>query len=178
MGMELQNENSATAQNKIQTNHDEDIETETRKQITKNSVKTHPKNTMQKKAQNEPKTAGCEPDGRNGAKIRKRGLFHSPIFHITCIIRNLYNQKIRPSTLSPRQRSEKIRRVIDSFPEGSVPRAIPAAVLSQNMHRSLRSTRGLSAGSHPRYQTVQRRLRWSRSTVLPERRDNSHLPES
>lgn len=120
MGMELQNENSATAQNKIQTNHDEDIETETRKQITKNSVKTHPKNTMQKKAQNEPKTAGCEPDGRNGAKIRKRGLFHSPVFHITCIIRNLYNQKIRPSTLSPRQRSEKIRRVIDSFPEGSV----------------------------------------------------------
>lgn len=50
MGMELQNGNSATAQNKIQTNHDEDIETETRKQITKNSVKTHPKNTMQKKA--------------------------------------------------------------------------------------------------------------------------------
>lgn len=29
MEMELQNENSATAQNKIQTNHDEDIETET-----------------------------------------------------------------------------------------------------------------------------------------------------
>jgi len=27
--MELQNGNSATAQNKIQTNHDEDIETET-----------------------------------------------------------------------------------------------------------------------------------------------------
>lgn len=165
--MELQNRNSATAQNKIQTNHDEDIETEIGKQITKNSAKTHPKNTMQKKAQNEPKTAGCEPDGRNGAKIRKRGLFRSPIFHITCIIRNLYNQKIRPSTLSPRQRPEIIRC-----------RAIPAAVLSQNMHRSLRSTRGLSAGSHPRYQTVQRRLRWSRSTVLPERLDNSHLPES
>ena len=29
MGMEMQNGNSATAQNKIQTNHDEDIETET-----------------------------------------------------------------------------------------------------------------------------------------------------
>lgn len=50
MGMALQNGNSAMAQNKIQTNHDEDIETETRKQITKNGVKTHPKNTMQKKA--------------------------------------------------------------------------------------------------------------------------------
>ena len=29
MRMEMQNGNSATAQNKIQTNHDEDIETET-----------------------------------------------------------------------------------------------------------------------------------------------------
>lgn len=143
----------------------------------KNSVKTHPKNTMQKKAQNGPKTAGCEPDGRNGAKIRKRGLFHSPIFHITCIIRNLYDQKIRPSTLSPRQRSEKFGGSLTLFQRVRC-RAIPAAVLSQNMHRSLRSTRGLSAGSPPRCQTVQRRLRWSRSTVLPERRDNSHLPES
>ena len=173
----MQNRNSATAQNKIQTDHDEDIETEIGKQITKNSAKTHPKNTMQKKAQNEPKTAGCEPDGRNGAKIRKRGLFHSPIFHITCIIRNLYNQKIRPSTLSPRQRSEKFGGSLTLFQRVRC-RAIPAAVLSQNMHRSLRSTRGLSAGNRPRCQTVQRRLHWSRSTVLPERRDNSHLPES
>lgn len=31
MGMELQNGNSEMAQNKIQTNHDEDIETETGK---------------------------------------------------------------------------------------------------------------------------------------------------
>lgn len=35
MGMELQNGNSEMARNKIQTNHDEDIETEIRKQITK-----------------------------------------------------------------------------------------------------------------------------------------------
>ena len=131
MRMELQNGNSATAQNKIQTNHDEDIETETRKQITKNSVKTHPKNMLQKKAQSGLMVAGCEPDGRNGAKILKRGLFHSPVFHITCIIRNLYNQKIRPSTLSPRQRSEKIRRVIDSFPEGSVPCYSGSGVVSK-----------------------------------------------
>lgn len=88
MGMELQNGNSATAQNKIQTNHDEDIETETGKQITKKQCKNTSKEHHAKKAQNEPKTAGCEPDGRNGAKIRKRGLFHSPIFHITRIIRN------------------------------------------------------------------------------------------
>lgn len=174
----MQNGNSATAQNKIQTNHDEDIETETGKQITKNSVKTHPKNTMQKKAQNEPKTAGCEPDGRNGAKIRKRGLFHSPVFHITCIIRNLYNQKIRPSTLSPRGSGRKKFGGSLTLFQRVRCRAIPAAVLSQNMHRSLRSTRGLSVCSRPRCQTVQRRLRWSRSTVLPERRDNSHLPES
>ena len=99
--MELQNGNSATAQNKIQTHHDEDIETETGKQITKNSEKTHPKNTMQKKAQKEPKTAGCEPGGRNGAKIRKRGLFHSPMFRITCIIRNDINFKNRGPLLLP-----------------------------------------------------------------------------
>lgn len=35
MGMELQNGNSATAQNKIQTNHDEDIETEKCKNTSK-----------------------------------------------------------------------------------------------------------------------------------------------
>lgn len=29
-------------------------------------------------------------------KSWKRGLFHSPIFHITCIIRNVCYQKIRP----------------------------------------------------------------------------------
>jgi hypothetical protein len=43
-GMELQNGNSATAQNKIQTNHDEDIETEIGKQIKKqckNTSKEH-----------------------------------------------------------------------------------------------------------------------------------------
>ena len=153
------------------------ITTKTWKQITKNSVKTHPKNAMQKKAQNKLKTAGCEPDGRNGAKIRKRGLFHSPIFHITCIIRNLYNQKIRPSALSPRLRSEKFGGSMTLFRRVRC-RAIPAAVLSQNMHRPLRSMRGLSVCSRPRCQTVQRRLRWSRSTVLPERQDNSHLPES
>ena len=56
---------------------------------------------MQKKAQNEPKTAGREPDGRNGAKIRKRGLFHSPIFRITYIIRNDTNFKNRGLLLLP-----------------------------------------------------------------------------
>lgn len=30
-----------------------------------------------------------EPSGLNWQKLEKRGLFHSPIFHITCIIRNL-----------------------------------------------------------------------------------------
>ena len=149
----MQNGNSATAQNKIQTNHDEDIKTEIGKQITKNSVKIHPKNTMQKKAQNEPKTAGWEPDGRNGAKIRKRGLFHSPIFHITCIIRNLYNQKSDPP-LSPRGSGQKKFGGSLTLFQRVRCRAIPAAVLSQNMHRSLRSTRGLSAGSPPRCQTV------------------------
>ena len=34
-------------------------------------------------------------------KTRKRGLFHSPIFRITYIIRKDNNQKIRPSSLFP-----------------------------------------------------------------------------
>lgn len=30
-----------------------------------------------------------EPSGLNWQKLEKRGFFHSPVFHITCIIRNL-----------------------------------------------------------------------------------------
>ena len=36
------------------------------------------------------------PQTAEKAESEKRGLFHSPIFHITCIIRNICNQKIRP----------------------------------------------------------------------------------
>ena len=177
--MELQNGNSETAQNKIQTDHDEDIETETWKQITKNSVKTHPKNTMQKKAQNEPKTAGREPDGRNGAKIRKRGLFHSPIFHITCIIRNLCNQKIRPSSLFPLLvlRSQRVW-LINCCYRKYVPITLPAMVWFQSMRRSLHSMHEQSAYIRPYCRTGLHRYRWSQNTAPPARLDNLHLPES
>lgn len=33
------------------------------------------------------------PQTAEKAESEKRGLFHSPIFHITCIIRNVCNQK-------------------------------------------------------------------------------------
>ena len=35
------------------------------------------------------------PQTAEKAESEKRGLFHSPIFHITCIIRNVCNQKTR-----------------------------------------------------------------------------------
>lgn len=77
--MELQNRNSATAQNKIQTDHDEDIETEIGKQITKNSAKTHPKNTMQKKVQNEPRRLDVSRMAETERKSGKEGFF-TPLY--------------------------------------------------------------------------------------------------
>lgn len=51
----------------------------------------------------------------------------------------------------------------------------PAAVF-QSMHRSLHSKRAPLSYSLLRCQTVQRPLRWSQSTVLPEPPDSLHLP--
>lgn len=51
----------------------------------------------------------------------------------------------------------------------------PAAVF-QSMHRSLYSKRAPLSYSLLRCQTVQRPLRWSQSTVLPEPPDSLHLP--
>ena len=39
------------------------------------------------------------PQTAEKAESEKRGLFHSPIFHITCIMRNMCNQKIQVSSL-------------------------------------------------------------------------------
>lgn len=76
----MQNRNLVTAQNKIQTDHDEDIETEIGKQITKNSVKTHPKNTMQKKVQNEPRRLDVSRMAETERKSGKEGFFTPPYF--------------------------------------------------------------------------------------------------
>lgn len=54
--------------------------------------------------------------------------------------------------------------------------AVYPAAVSQSMHRSLHSKRAPLSYSLLRCQTVQRPLRWSQSTVLPEPPDSLHLP--
>ena len=46
------------------------------------------------------------PQAAEKAESEKRGLFHSPIFHITCIIRNACNQKSRSPLSSTFEFSE------------------------------------------------------------------------
>lgn len=72
MGMELQNGNSATAQNKIQRNRN--LKTDN-----KNSVKTHPKNTMQKKAQMGPRRLDESRMAETERKSGKEGFF-TPLY--------------------------------------------------------------------------------------------------
>lgn len=139
-----------------------------------------------------------------GPKSGKEGFFYSPMFRITCIIRNIIKIKNRGPLL--------LRSVIGagfgslccsfiSFPLGRVDRlpsrhrkiqldktaftrasiasdftAVYPAAVSQSTHRSLHSKRAPLSYSLLRCQTVQRPLRWSQSTVLPEPPDSLHLP--
>ena len=135
---------------------------------------------------------------------RKRGLFHSPIFRITCIIRNIIKIKNRGplllrsvigagfgslcgSFISFRlgrmdrlpSRHHKIQLDKTAFTRASTASdftaAYPAAVF-RSTRRSLHSKRVPLSYSLLRGQTVQRPLRWSQSTVLPEPPDSLHLP--
>lgn len=137
-------------------------------------------------------------------EIRKRGLFHSPIFRITCIIRNIIKIKNRGplllrsvigagfgslcgSFISFRlgrmdclpSRHHKIQLDKTAFTRASTASdftaAYPAAVF-RSTRRSLHSKRVPLSYSLLRGQTVQRPLRWSQSTVLPEPPDSLHLP--
>ena len=129
------------------------------------------------------------------AKSEKRGFFHFPIFHITCIIRNICNQKIRPpfssdfacggliaayscrcslntaaafSLLGMRCRAFNSRQLRQA---GHCPAAV-----CQSMHRWLRNKYVQSFCSRLCCQTVQHRLRSSQSTALPEPPDSLRLP--
>ena len=129
------------------------------------------------------------------AKSEKRGFFHFPIFHITCIIRNIRNQKIRPpfssdfacggliaayscrcslntaaafSLLGMRCRAFNSRQLRQA---GHCPAAV-----CQSMHRWLRNKYVQSFCSRLCCQTVQHRLRSSQSTALPEPPDSLRLP--
>ena len=137
-------------------------------------------------------------------ETRKRGLFRSPIFRITCIIRNDINFKNRGplllrsvigagfgslccSFISFRlgrvdrlpSRHRKIQLDKTSFLRASIASdftAVYPAVVFRSTRRSLHSKRAPPSYSLLRCQTVQRPLRWSQSTVLPEPTDSIHLP--
>ena len=48
--------------------------------------------------------------GVHWQKLEKRGFFRSPIFHITCIIRNVYHFKNRPFSLFFRAAASEISK--------------------------------------------------------------------
>lgn len=53
-----------------------------------------------KKADKTESRSAKGPQTAEKAESEKRGLFHSPVFHITCIIRNACNPKNQVSSLS------------------------------------------------------------------------------
>lgn len=137
-------------------------------------------------------------------ETRKRGLFRSPIFRITCIIRNIIKIKNRGplllrsvigagfgslccSFISFRlgrvdrlpSRHRKIQLDKTAFMRASIASdftAVYPAAVFRSTRRSLHSKRAPLSYSLLRCQTVQRPLRWSQSTVLPEPPDSLHLP--
>ena len=69
------------------------IENDSKKELQQQNA-----NEMHQKLQKADKTAlqsAKGPQTAEKAESEKRGLFHSPIFHITCIIRNVCNRKSR-----------------------------------------------------------------------------------
>lgn len=138
---------------------------------------------------------------RKGPKPEKRGLFRSPVFRITYIIRNITKIKSRGplllrsvigagfgslccSFISFRldrlpSRHRKIQLDKTAFMRASIASdftAVYPAAVFRSTRRSLHSKRAPLFYSLLRCQTVQRPLRWSQSTVLPEPPDSLHLP--
>lgn len=137
-------------------------------------------------------------------ETRKRGLFRFPIFRITCIIRNIIKIKNRGplllrsvigagfgslccSFISFRlgrvdrlpSKHHKIQLDKTAFMRASIASdftAVYPAAVFRSTRRSLHSKRAPLSYSLLRCQTVQRPLRWSQSTVLPEPPDSLHLP--
>lgn len=75
------------------------IENDSKKELQQqNANEMHQTMKNDEKLQKAAKTAlrsAKGPQTAEKAESEKRGLFHSPIFHITCIIRNVCNQKSR-----------------------------------------------------------------------------------
>lgn len=154
-----------------------------------------------------PKTGPASPKGSGAAgKARnpKKRAFRSPVFRITCIIRNIIKIKNRGplllrsvigagfgslccSFISFRlgrvdclpNRHHKIQLDKTAFMRASIASdftAVYPAAVFRSTRRSLHSKRAPLSYSLLRCQTVQRPLRWSQSTVLPEPPDSLHLP--
>lgn len=169
----------------------------------------HSNNTTVQNAKNrlsekpaQPAQKAQEPPER--PETRKRGLFRSPIFRITCIIRNIIKIKSRGplllrsvigagfgslccSFISFRlgrvdrlpSRHRKIQLDKTAFMRASIASdftAVYPAAVFRSTRRSLHSKRAPLSYSLLRCQTVQRPLRWSQSTVLPEPPDSLYLP--
>ena len=145
---------------------------------------------------------GSEAAGK--ARNLKKRAFSPPVFRITCIIRNIIKIKNRGplllrsvigagfgslccSFISFRLgrvdrlpgRHRKIQLDKTAFMRASIASdftAVYPAAVSQSTRRSLHSKRAPLSYSLLRCQTVQRPLRWSQSTVLPEPPDSLHLP--
>ena len=123
------------------------------------------------------------PQTAEKAESEKRGLFRSPIFHITCIIRNACNQKNRSplsSTfefgdlfVSASSGTGSFCRYISFFNSGKVRPAVQTAAVCQSIHRSPHNKCVPLFYSLLRCRTVLHRLHSLQSTVLPIQLDSS-----
>ena len=119
------------------------------------------------------------------AQKLKKGFFHSPIFRITCIMRNMCNQKNRTPLFHFRVRRPVCECIVWNrivlpvllflFNSGKDRPAVQTAAVCQSMNRSLHNKCAPLFYSLPRCQTVLYRLHSSQSTVLPIQPDSSRL---
>ena len=120
------------------------------------------------------------------AESEKRGRFRSPIFHITCIIRNACNPKKQISSLF----HFRVRRPVCEcivwnrivlpvhlflFNSGKVRPAVQTAAVCQSIHRSPHNKCVPLFYSLLRCRTVLHRLHSLQSTVLPIQPDSLRL---
>lgn len=139
-----------------------------------------------KKADKTESRSAKGPQTAEKAESEKRGLFHSPIFHITCIIRNACNPKNQVSSLF----HFRVRRPVCEcivwnrivlpvhlflFNSGKVRPAVQTAAVCQSIHRLPHNKCVPLFYSLLRCRTVLHRLHSLQSTVLPIQPDNLRL---
>lgn len=139
-----------------------------------------------KKADKTESRSAKGPQTAEKAESEKRGLFHSPIFHITCIIRNACNPKNQVSSLF----HFRVRRPVCEcivwnrivlpvhlflFNSGKVRPAVQTAAVCQSIHRLPHNKCVPLFYSLLRCRTVLHRLHLLQSTVLPIQPDSLRL---